>query len=599
MIRNPSFNTLVQSPGSVPGMTNSRSSKSSSFHSTTSDEGATVTDVAHFEDIGLEDNASLTATNTPKANGISATNSRHITRSPALQPAPAGRMLAANKRAPAPRRSFPNLRNNLYSANPRSTSTAGLTDPRSITLKKNHSTTSMPLVHRNRSISPGLALQPREPQHIPRPRRGSWQSTQKRKSVSELEQECDEDVGDDIPDGLVLDNVPISPRPPHERPPSRAPSVEPSPERAPKERVRSIGNGTPAVAQAQGSLRSPTWKSEGSQVDRRPISPLKTRSNSWNAAHADLSNEARMLTEKLEEHADEEVERQARRPSASARPYTWNSTTTAEYSYDKRERVKSSTPELPPLRRTDGIVDPLPASKEKEAVLSRTRPSWLPPKDPAEEKRHLKEYQRMMAASIKADERREASRLDRSTKRDSAADRLMHLWENDIIPRWNDAIRERRTRDLWWKGVAPRSRAAVWPRAIGNELGLTVDSYSAALSRVKDIQQRIQEDKADSEDVRMSAWFNEIRKDADEHTWSELRIFQTGGPLHESLVDVLSAYAMYRVDIGYVPGSNVCILSMTFLSTLTNIFAFQRPLPPFSSSTFRIPKPHSSRSPTY
>jgi hypothetical protein len=41
-------------------------------------------------------------------------------------------------------------------------------------------------------------------------------------------------------------------------------------------------------------------------------------------------------------------------------------------------------------------------SKEKEKFLSRTRPSWLPPKDQKEEKRHLKEYKRMMAQALEA-----------------------------------------------------------------------------------------------------------------------------------------------------------------------------------------------------
>lgn len=564
MIRNPSSTTLVHSPGSVPGMTNSRSSKSSSFHSVQSDDGGVISDVAHFEDIGLDDDTTLTATNTPKPNNTITNTRRITTRTPIPQPANSGRTLVANpKRVPTPRRSFPNLRNSLYTANPRSTSTAGLTDPRQITLKKNYSTTSVPHFHRNRSISPGLAIQSHDPYAAARPRRGSWQSTQRRKSVTELEQECDEDQGDDIPDGLFLDNVPISPRPPSERAPSRAQSVSTSPERAPKERVRSIGNGTPAIAQAQGSLRSPTWKSDSAAAEGRAPG-LKSRSHSWNSAHADLSAEARALTEKLEEHADEEAERQIRRPSV-ARPYTWTSSqTTPEYSYDKKERVKSSTPALPPLRRTDGILDPLPVSKEKEAVLSRTRPSWLPPKDPAEEKRHLKEYEKMMAASMKADERREAARLTRTAKRDSDADQLMQVWETEIIPNWNDAVRERRTRNLWWKGIAPRSRAKVWSKAIGNELGLTVESFTAALQRAHELEERVQEDKGSPEDVRNAKWFEQIRKDVSDNTWNELRIFQAGGPLHEPLVDVLSAYSMYRVDIGYVPGCNVSFLNHAF-----------------------------------
>lgn len=580
MMRDNNTSTLMH-PGPLPGIPTSRSSKSSSFHSLHSDDGSVLSDIAHFEDIGLEDENSATPKPSNKSTG-------RLTPSSSSTNIP-GRMVTG-RRTPVPRRSFPNLHNTLYASNPRSTSVAGLTDPRPITLTKGYSTTSVPLSRRNRSNSPGLGVDPRDPHHPSRPRRGSWQANQKRKSITELEQECDEDEGDDnIPEGLLLDNVPISPRPPHERTPtpSRTPSISPSPNRRrPKERIRSVGNGTPAVAQAQGSLRSPSWKSDEFPADKPPLSPLKTRVNSWTAAHAELSAETRMLTDKLEEHAGEVEEREAKRANGTVRPNTWNSAQVpSDYAYDRKERGKSSTPELPPLRRTNIMVDPLPISKEKEAVLSRTRPSWLPPKDPAEEKRHLKEYQKMMAASAKADERREAARRSRTKNRDSNADNSMHLWEEDIIPRWQDAIRERRTRDLWWKGVAPRSRVTVWTRAIGNELGLTAESYNNALTRAQDVEQRVKEDKGDAEDARMVKWFDHIRRDAGENTWVDLRIFQAGGPLHDALVDVLSAYAMYRVDIGYAPGCNTIAALMllnlpdaeTAFIALANVL--NRPLP--------------------
>lgn len=597
--------TMLQSPGSPPGMTTSKSSKSSSFHSLTSDDGSVLADIGHFEDIGLDDEHGTT----PKAS--TQILARRITSPPTSIniPSQAGRTLAAgNRRSPAPRRSFPNLRNNVYSSNPRNTSTAALTaDPRPISLKKGYSTTSLPQAHRQRSISPGLSSPARDTIYTSRSRRGSWQANSDRKSISDLERECDEDEGDDIPDGLVLDNVPISPRPQHERPPSRAPSASTSPERTTKDRVRSIGNGTPAVAQAQGSLRSPTWKSD---AEKRPTSPMKTRAHSWNLAHAELNAEARALTEKLEEHADEVEEVQSRRPS-TVRPNTWASSQTQDYAYDRKERGKSSTPELPPLRRTDNMVDPLPISKEKEAVLSRTRPSWLPPKDPAEERRHVKQYQKMMAASVRADERREAARRARTTHRDNNAETLMHLWEEDIIPRWNDAIRERRTRDMWWRGIAPRSRGAVWSKAIGNELGLSAASFQAALGRAHDVEQRIKEDKAEEGDEEKAKWFEDIRKAASDSTWTELRIFQAGGPLHMALVEVLSAYSMYRVDIGYVPGCNVCTLQRSFIRP-TNMHRLSlrfcclicrtpraplSPSPTSSTDLCRFPSRHPTRQP--
>lgn len=108
---------------------------------------------------------------------------------------------------------------------------------------------------------------------------------------------------------------------------------------------------------------------------------------------SELSHEARSLTEALENHVDQSEkshEEAIQSGSASARP-----------SIEKKSRSKTSV-ELPPLRLNNVMIDPLPISKEKEKVLSRTRPSWLPPKNQKEEKKHLKEYQRMMELSLEA-----------------------------------------------------------------------------------------------------------------------------------------------------------------------------------------------------
>ncbi|KAF5020060.1 hypothetical protein F66182_7902 [Fusarium sp. NRRL 66182] len=569
MIRTLDIGSVLPSPGSPPGMTTSKSSKSSSFQSFDNDDGSVLADVGHFEEIGLDDDSTVTLKSPSK-----------VDVRPTLAKKPSSRTLAAGKTASKARPPFPTLETNVYTSNPRSTNLGALAEPLSATRPKtltSPSSASLPFTRRHRSPSPGYSLHPRDPSFPQKPRRGSWQAGRERKSFTDLERECDEDDGDDIPDGMFLDNVPLSPRPMQERTPSQPSSVSPSPDRS-KERVRSVGNGTPAVAQASGSLRSPTWKTDGA-----PRSPLKSRAHSWNAALAELNAEAKTLTEKLEEHADEVEEQQSKRP-AGQRPNTWNSSRGSVDTYDRKQRVKS-TPELPPLRKTNIMIDPLPVSKEKEAVLSRTRPSWLPPKDPAEERRHLKEYQKMMAASAKAEERREAARKAKIEGRDSTADNLMQIWERDVIPRWSDAIRERRTRELWWKGIAPRSRGVIWGRAVGNELGLSETSFKAALARAQEIEARVKDDRGDAVDVRRAKWFQEIRRDAAQNTWQDLRIFDVQGPLHQSLVDVLSAYAMYRSDIGYVRGCNtiaaLLLLNMSDASSafvaLANIL--NRPLP--------------------
>ncbi|KAK1707425.1 TBC domain-containing protein [Colletotrichum lupini] len=601
------------SPGSPPGMTSSKSSKSSSFKSFHSDDNSVLDDVSHFEEIGLDDDASHY--DTQRVREPHSKPSQPYSRSyandfrpPSWKP-PHSRSPPVTRDLAKPRSSGPtadlaphsrgssrppflSLKTDSHVLNRRSPSAGRLPDPRRSPVNPvnprgfaSHSTTSLQFPRKNRSPSPNFSLLPRDPNVPLKPRRGSWQSNQDRKSTFELEKECDEDDTDDIPDGLILDNVPISPRPKLERTPSRPTSSGASPNRPPKERVRSVGNGTSPIPVETGCLRSPSWKSDTalSSIGERGPEPLKTRARSWNLALAELNADAKDLTEKLEEHSDYVREKAAENANPTGR-HTWNGKSLEQHA--QKPRVKSALPELPSLRsQTNIMIDPLPVSKEKEAVLSRTRPSWLPPKDPAEEKRHLREYKKMMARSAEADRRREASRLARKFSRDLKVDSLMHIWEDDIIPRWTDAIRERRTRELWWKGIAPRSRGQVWSRAIGNELGLSEKSYKAALGRSQELEERVKAGKGDSEDIQRAAWLSAIRKDVAEHTWQDLRIFQVGGPLHQSLVDVLFAYALYRSDIGYVKGCNTVAAllllnlpspSATFIA-LANVL--NRPLP--------------------
>ena len=118
------------------------------------------------------------------------------------------------------------------------------------------------------------------------------------------------------------------------------------------------------------------------------------RTKSWNVALSELSEDAKSLTEAFENHAalaEQQYEEAVQNGKTSLRP-----------SAEKLSRSRTSTVELPPLRMSNVMIDPLPVSKEKERVLSRTRPSWLPPKSQKEEKKHLREYQRMMEFSLEA-----------------------------------------------------------------------------------------------------------------------------------------------------------------------------------------------------
>lgn len=549
-------------PGSPPDLTGSKSSKSSSFHSSyQSDDNSIHGDGGHFEDIGLDDESRTEAeigtfevktTSNPydasfNSDLRSSANARKRTPMSAVNGNRTQRELTAGKGRP----SYPSLRGQVRGA----TDGLGLLpiqgQRRAFT---SSSATSSPTTKRNRSSSPNLSRTANQNLTINalKARRSSWQANRERKTALQLELECDEDDGDDVPDECFLENVPMSPRPPSERMKSRTASAATSPERPPKEKIKPVGNGTSPRPAEQGELRSPRANlNRGASMGQFPInhdSFPKGRAKSWTAALSELSEEAKALTDALEAHAEEE---EGKDPG-QRRSYN---TPKAEH----KQRVQSAIAELPPLRRTDIMIDPLPISKEKEAVLSRTRPSWLPPKNPAEEKRHLKEYQKMMASALVAEQKKEAAQKSKSTCRDDTANSLLRIWEEHVLPNWEEVTRQKRTRELWWRGIAPRSRGIVWEKAIGNQLDLSDASYTAALRRAQALEKTIKRgSQLSADEEKKKAWLDRIEKDV-AVTYPDLRIFQADGPLHGALLDVLKAYAMYRSDVGYVPGTSVCL----------------------------------------
>ncbi|KAF3916676.1 Drainin [Dactylellina cionopaga] len=381
-------------------------------------------------------------------------------------------------------------------------------------------------------------------------RRSSWQPGRKAKSVEEIEKECDDDDDDDIPEDTVFWNIPLSPRAGKSLP--SADSKSPSPDRLsnPTSSRRDSGvNGimktesasSPIASQSTVSLPSLS-RSESGESETR--GRLTSRGKSWGDVVRDLGNDAKELTEALERYADESIEAQEKELQKKVKA-TRNASTTPPR--------RDSRIALPPKQVSDTIMGALPMSKEKEAALSRTRPGWLPPKSKIEEEKHLKEYQEMMRLSIESDRKRaEKERLE-AANREKQKEAVHRAWEDKILPNWNQAILDQTTRELWWAGISPKTRGVVWQRAIGNELKVSEETYNIALDRAKklEVELNAKEDRHPQKDQ-----FGDIRKDV-ENTFPELKLFQSGGPLHQSLVDVLMAYSVYRKDIGYNFGLHV------------------------------------------
>ncbi|CAK1367941.1 unnamed protein product [Cercospora beticola] len=399
-------------------------------------------------------------------------------------------------------------------------------------------------------------------------RRPSWQPS--RKSTKELEAEYN-DEDEDVPEDAILENVPISPLPGHYTVPlspnplpSGHRSTTPSPNRRPGPHANMHSANIPKGAKRpNGMPRSPKYPHRpkiphANTVAAIPMDPRSRqfRSKSWTE---DLNYEARELSQKLEEYA-ERLSQEKR--SASNSGTNSAASSPPRSSWSKPAGTGSSLPSvpsgLPPLQKGNIMIDPLPISKEKEAVLSRTRPSWLPPKDPQEEKKHLKEFQQMMARAAEAEKKRALKEQSNREGKEEMQGSIARIWEQHVLPNWDAVVKEPRTRELWWRGVTPSARGEVWSKAIGNELELSSASFEAALARAHALEAKIadmnEEEKADSKEA---AWMDAIARDVP-NTFPELKVYQDSrGTLYQSLSDVLKAYTMYRSDVGYVYGTHL------------------------------------------
>lgn len=425
-------------PGSPPDLTGSKSSKSSSLHSSSlnSIQDGALADISHFEDIGLDDDHRAPSHQDVYGYGIPIRPPPHTRNGIGAGKSAAALMTtrdltAVNSKRPG----FPSLQGQVMGAlNQNAIHSLGLpvgggvkrqpTSPSALSL-------GMSPLGRNRSRSPSpthAQAWPTSPRSMPRgsplmrprssgdhrppSRRGSWQPS--RKTIKELEEEY-HDSDEDLPDDASLWNVPVSPRPPQERiisaTASANASASNSPERYPKSplgqameagmsSVHPPASAPPrsdAMSGHRGSLPASPFEPKVVQGDSVPSQVnvpafAKFRAKSWTAAIHELSDEAKTLTDALEAYASINEQRHEAQVQSGA-------FTEDRPSLEKMQRSRTSVVELPPLRKNNVMIDPLPISREKEKVLSRTRPSWLPPKSQKEERKHLKEYQRMMAVA--------------------------------------------------------------------------------------------------------------------------------------------------------------------------------------------------------
>lgn len=110
-----------------------------------------------------------------------------------------------------------------------------------------------------------------------------------------------------------------------------------------------------------------------------------------------------------------------------------------------------------------------------EKVLSKTRPSHLPPKPRGEDLKHQRDWDEMMRRSREAEETRRQKHRARTQERETEISAGLAVWEREIVPDWRKVLKPgfERHRKMWWNGIPAKLRGALWSSAIGNTLALS------------------------------------------------------------------------------------------------------------------------------
>ncbi|TFY64498.1 hypothetical protein EVG20_g5923 [Dentipellis fragilis] len=228
-----------------------------------------------------------------------------------------------------------------------------------------------------------------------------------------------------------------------------------------------------------------------------------------------------------------------------------------------------TTPKTAPLRPSAGHKPTRstgPSTFEK--VVSRTRPSFLPPKTREEDDKHLADWEKMMKQSRIAEEKRRQALAERRLVREQKIEESLHRWEKDIMPDWKVVDKNPALRRLWWAGIPTKLRASLWERAVGNALALSkggvtsltsgieydaevvrleIDSYRMCLARAK---------RALAAGTFPTTTLSLIEEDV-QTTLPSIHIFHPEtGPMYEDLKEMLYAWVVARSDegLGYTKG---------------------------------------------
>ncbi|KAG9122134.1 hypothetical protein FRC07_001624 [Ceratobasidium sp. 392] len=220
----------------------------------------------------------------------------------------------------------------------------------------------------------------------------------------------------------------------------------------------------------------------------------------------------------------------------------------------KPQIVTSDQPDSAPIR-APAVAEPVRTHRPAksvgpsmlEQVISKTRPTHLPPKNKVEDVKHLKDWEVMMEQSRLAEQRKKHEIEERRLARERAVEDSIYIWRKEVVPNWREAVRKPHLRELWWRGIPTKLRGQMWIAAIGNGLAISKEAYKRCLARA-------------TRAIASGGFPTETMAIVEEDirgTLPALHIFHPEtGPLYQDLKDLLCAWVVSRSDegLGYCSG---------------------------------------------
>ncbi|EPY51954.1 GTPase activating protein [Schizosaccharomyces cryophilus OY26] len=232
--------------------------------------------------------------------------------------------------------------------------------------------------------------------------------------------------------------------------------------------------------------------------------------------------------------------------------------------------VQDSMFKKAPRQSTDALLDPGPVSKEKQAVLSVGRPSWLPPKSKAEEKQHLREFEQIRKAALNYDKQSQKEKFKQMERQRKKNQYLVQLWDRYIFRYWPDSLASSKVTGVWREGIPSRVRGKAWQKIIGNHLQLDYQSFFLACERARKLGYSNENEQ--TQNVNMFCHDRSALEVDLESTIPQLHLFQKGEALHNDLVQLVLAYSAYRYNVRYVPGTSFIGALLLLNMNLTSAF---------------------------